>query len=120
MFLPGPHWSPGSWRVGHMPPEYGLWPKNISCPQRCGWKQNSRDRPVLADHPDTLGTTSEQSWESSGSLGHPGCPAPSSLSHLPPQAHPSQEPGNGPFALAQPHPPRALLRYPSHTSARPG
>lgn len=47
---PSPAWSLdrcglGSRRVSHLPLGYGLQPRTTSHPQRCGPKQNSRERP---------------------------------------------------------------------------
>lgn len=47
-------WGLGSKRVGHLPLECGLQPRNTSRPQRCGRKKNSREGPFLASHQDML------------------------------------------------------------------
>lgn len=47
-------WGLGSKRVGHLTRGCGLQPRNTSHPQRYSWKQNSRERPILASHQDML------------------------------------------------------------------
>lgn len=78
------NWAEGGWAIC---PLCGLWPRSISCSQICGWKQNSRERPVLAGHKDALGIRVV-----SGGLWVPRSHRTprTQLSHLPPQHTPAR------------------------------
>lgn len=86
-------------------PRFGYQPESTFHPQQCSWKQNYRERLVLASHQNGLGTSS-QSWGGRGphwmlTPSSPTCfhrPSPATT------AHPSQELGVGPDALPCPHP----------------
>lgn len=100
-FLPGP-WAKrglGSRVVGHLFPRCGFWPRSICCPQRCGWKQNSR-KTSPGWPPGCTRSHIRGSWEDCGARGRTRRPATRSPTCL--HSTPGQEPGSGPCTPAPP------------------
>lgn len=82
-------WGLDRKKVGHLPLGCGLQPRNTSHPQRCSWKQNSRERPILASHQDMLAgcrirATLGELWDPRSQR-----MLRTQLSHLPPQRTPA-------------------------------